>query len=319
MPELSILIVNFNTRELLQDCLRSIAQDEGVQAEIIVVDNASRDGSAAMVRADFPQVCVLENDENEGFAKANNRAIARAGGQYLLLLNSDTVVHPGALQVMTDFLAAHPRAGAVTCRLLDADGSVQACVSGTPGPILLLFRLCGVSRIFRDQRLRQRARQAAGFFLGSTIRSYLDPYVSQSPAQVENISGACLMLRREAIEQVGLLDESYFMYFEDMDYCLRLRQAGWKLYYLPEGEIVHLVGRSSSGRMRDFSLHSYRSLFALYRRHFPPRTLAVVRLLVLLSSSLRWLWNLVAGSFTNSSICRQNRQDLQSVIRLCLE
>lgn len=319
MPDLSVIIVNFNTRALLQDCLRSIAQDATAQAEVMVVDNASSDGSAGMVRSEFPWVWLQENQENAGFAKANNAAIPQARGKYVLLLNSDTVVRPGAFRVMADFLATHPQTGGVTCRLLNADGTVQACTSGTPGPMLLFFRLSGLSQVFYNQRLRSLVRRYGGLFLGSTIRSYLEPYVSQSATEVENISGACLMLRREAIDQVGLLDESFFMYFEDMDYCLRLRNAGWKLHYLPQGEIVHLVGRSSGGRMLHYSVHAYRALFAMYRRHFSARALVIVRFLVLTLSSLRWFWNLVLGSVTSSSIYKRNRQDLQCVIRLCLE
>jgi len=319
MPKLSVIIVNFNTRALLEDCLRSIAHSEAATAQVMVVDNASGDGSAEMVRAAFPWVELLEPRENVGFAKANNAALAQARGNYVLLLNSDTVVRPGALDAMAEFLVAHPGAGGVTCRLLNPDGSLQACTSGTPGPLLLFLRLSRLSRLVRGDRVRQILGTRFGFLLGGTIRSYLQPYASVAPTEVENISGACLMLRREAIDQVGLLDESYFMYFEDMDYCLRLRKAGWKLYYLPQGEIVHLVGQSSGGRMLHYSVHAYRGLFAMYRRHFPARDLVIVRLLVLVLSAVRWLWNLLAGSVSRSALRERNREDLQSVIRLCLE
>jgi GT2 family glycosyltransferase len=319
-PRVSIVIVNFCTRRLLRDCLACVRDEGSSGLEVIVVDNHSVDGSGEMVRTEFPGVQLIENTENLGFAKANNQAIRRAKGGYVLLLNSDTVVRPGALRAMADFLDARPEAGGVTCRLLNPDGSLQACVSRRPGPVMLLFRLSGLSRLVRGDRVRRALRRYLGWLLGSTVRSYLDPYIAgEFPVEVENISGACLMLRREAIDQVGLLEESFFMYFEDMDYCLRLRRAGWKLYYLPQGEIVHFVGASSGGRMRNFSVHSYRSLFTMCRRHFPPRTLAFVRLLVLLSSSLRWLWNLIAGSVTSSPACRRNREDLRNVIRLCLE
>jgi GT2 family glycosyltransferase len=320
MPDLSVLIVNFNTRKLLEQCLRSLAQDKTVEAEVIVVDNASCDGSAGMVREEFPYVCLLENQENEGFARANNRAIKRARGRFMLLLNSDTLVRPGALRAMADFLDANSAAGGVTCRLLNPDGSLQACVSRRPGALMLLLRLSGLSRLVCGDPPRRAIRRYLGWALGATVRSYLDPYVARNAAlEVENISAACLMVRRAAIEQVGLLDESYFMYFEDMDYCLRLRAAGWKLFYLPWGEIVHFVGQSSGGRMRNFSIHSYQSLFRMYRKHFPARTAAGVRYLVLILLSLQWLWNLVAGSVSDSAECKRNRQDLQSVMRLCLE
>ncbi len=316
----SVIIVNYCTRELLRDCLASLRSEGGAGIEVIVVDNGSRDDSAAMVREEFPEVRLIENSENLGFAKANNQGIRQAHGKYLLLLNSDTVVRPGALQTMAEFMDTHPIAGGVTCRLLNADGSIQACVSKKPSPMLLFFRLSGLSGLLRSDRLRRHLSRHFGFLLGGTLRSYLEPYAAGcAPVEVENISGACLMLRGKAVEQVGLLDEAFFMYFEDMDYCLRLRNAGWKLYYVPAGEIVHLVGQSSGGRMRNYSVYSYRSLFCFFRKHYPSRTLFAVRVLVFLASSVQWLWNLTFGSFRNRPVRRRNRFDLEQVIRLCLE
>jgi GT2 family glycosyltransferase len=134
---------------------------------------------------------------------------------------------------------------------------------------------------------------------------------------VENISAACLMLRRDAILDVGLLDENFFMYFEDIDYCLRLRQAGWRLYYLRDGEIVHLVGQSSGGRMRNYSVHSYRSLFYFYRKHYSIYCLGLAKAMVWSLSGLRWLWNLGSGWMSGDRIHAQNRQDLRSIMNLC--
>ena len=316
--EVSIVIVNFNTRELLRNCLLSIRASD-LDAEVLVVDNASADGSQKMVRAEFAEIKVIENTENLGFSAANNAGIRQAQGKFVLLLNSDTIVKPGAVVAMAKFLDAHPEAGGVTCRLLNADGSIQACVSGRPGPAMLFFRLFGFSRLVRGDRARRALSRWFPFLVGSTVRGYLDPYTAEVPTEVENISGACLMLRREAIEQVGLLDENFFMYFEDMDYCLRLRSAGWKLYYLPAGEIVHLVGQSSGGRMRDYSIHSYRSLFYFYRKHYPLRTRFAIRLVVLAGSLFRWVCNLVQAPFVRSVACRKNRRDLAEVMRICFQ
>lgn len=315
--EVSIVIVNFNTRELLRDCLLSL-RATAPNSEIVVVDNASADGSQDMVRIEFAGTKLIENVENLGFSAANNAGIRQAQGRFVLLLNSDTIVKPGAVVAMAEFLDAHPEAAGVTCRLLNTDGSIQACVSGRPGPAMLFFRLFGFSRLVRGDGAR---RALARWFplLGSTVRGYLDPYTADVPIEVENISGACLMLRREAIEQVGLLDENFFMYFEDMDYCLRLCSAGWKLYYLPAGEIVHLVGQSSGGRMRDYSIHSYRSLFYFYRKHYPLRTRFAIRLVVLAGSLFRWGCNLVQALFVRSVVYRRNRKDLEEVMRICLQ
>jgi GT2 family glycosyltransferase len=286
--------------------------------EVIVVDNASSDRSREMMIAEFPDIALIRNSVNLGFAKANNQGILEAHGKYILLLNSDTVVRPGALRAMAGFLDVHPEAGGVTCRLLNADGTIQACVSRRPGPMLLFFRLSALSRLFRSDGLRGFIRGHLRFLLGATLRGYFDPYtVTNAPVEVENISGACLMLRREAIDQVGLLDENFFMYFEDMDYCLRVRAAGWKLYYVPGGEIVHLVGQSSSGRMRDYSVHSYRSLFYFYRKHYSRWTQLVVRILVLLSSAVHWTYSVARGKFSGSAADPRNQDALKEVIRLC--
>ena len=317
---LSVIIVAFNTRELLRDCLTSIGAHRDSLLETIVVDNMSTDGSAQMVRANFPEVRLIENSENLGFSRATNQGLKEAKGKYFFLLNSDTVVRPCALTAMKDFLDGHPDAGGVTCRLLNADGSIQASVSKRPGPMLLLFRFSRVSRLIKSDGARRFLRTYLGFLMGSTARSYLDPYTAVStPIEVENISAACLMMRRQAVQEVGPFDEKFFMYLEDTDYCIRLRDAGWKLYYVPTGEIVHLVGRSSGGQMRDYSVHSYRSLFYFYQKHYSLMTLVVVRLLVFCTIVSRWLWSLICGRFSNPLHYRKNRLDLEQVMRLYFE
>jgi GT2 family glycosyltransferase len=304
----------------LRDCLASLHSDTIDGAELLVIDNASSDCSADMAKEEFAQVRLIENSENIGFAKANNQGIREAKGKYILFLNSDTVVRPGALRAMAEFLDAHPEAGGATCRLLNADGTIQACVSRRPGPMLLFFRLSGFSRLFRSNGRRRVLRKYLGLLLGSTVRGYLDPYITVSaPFEVENISAACLMLRREVIDQVGLLDENFFMYFEDMDYCLRVRAAGWKLYYVPSGEIVHLVGQSSGGRMRNYSVHSYRSLFYFYRKHYSPWTRFIVRSVVLLSSAVRWTCSMVRAQISGAADDRRNQDALKEVIRCCFK
>jgi len=320
LSDISIVIVNYNTINLLRDCLVSLMQIEGRSCETIVVDNASVDGSAEMVEKEFPSVVLLRNQQNSGFSKANNQGMRRAKGKCILLLNSDTVVRPGAIAAMAEFLISHATVGAVTCRLLNADGTIQASISNRPGPVLLFFRLLGVSRLISGDRARRWLSRTAGFFLGKTIRSYLAPYSTRnSPVEVENISGACLMLRREAVEQIGFLDEGFFMYFEDMDYCLRLQNAGWKMYYLPQGEIIHLVGRSSGSRMRNYSVHSYRALFYFYKKHFSYATVVFVRSMVITTSSLKWLWNWTRSRFSEEPVYRQNETDLKQIIHSCFE
>lgn len=259
MVDLSILIVNWNTRDLLADCLRSIAdcrfkiQDSqssivNLQSEIIVVDNASTDGSAAMVRERFPWVKLIENAENVGFARANNQGIEQAMGRCVLLLNPDTVAHPGALEALVAFMDAHSAAGACGARLLNADGSLQHACHPMLTPGREFWRL-----IFLD-RLWPRAAYP------------IDRWDTVTPRRVEVIKGACLLLRREALDEVGLLDESYFMYTEEVDLCYRLTQAGWELWYVPAAVVTHYGERSSRQVKEAMYLQLYRSKVQFYRK-----------------------------------------------------
>jgi GT2 family glycosyltransferase len=317
---LSIIIVNYNTASLLRDCLNSLYRNEGKACELIVVDNGSIDGSAEVVAREFPSVRLIRNDDNPGFAKANNQGLKAATGTYLLLLNSDTVVRPGALDAMATFLDATPEAGAVACKLLNQDGTVQASVHERPGPVLLLFRLLGVSRLVRGDMARRWFGRVFGVVLGKTVGAYFIPYATGGDAiEVQGLSGACLMLRSEAVAQIGLLDERFFMYLEDLDYCLRLRQAGWKLYYVRSGEIVHLVGASSGNRMRNYSAQSYRSLFHFYRKHFSRPMVEMARVMVLIAIGTRWAWYWTGSKLSNGATYRQNASDLEQILRTCLD
>jgi GT2 family glycosyltransferase len=311
---LSIVIVNYNTRGLLRDCLQSLRHNGAAEWETIVVDNHSLDDSVALVRSEFPGVHIIPNSDNVGFSKANNHGIQAARGDYILLLNSDTVVLPGTLQTMTGFMAAHPEAGAVGCRLRSPDGSIQASAGRDSrlGITPLFFRLSGLSAMVRGNRSRSFVRRQLGFALSPAMRACLDAYTAgDSPLQVETLSGACLLLRRKAIAEVGLLDENFFMYLEDLDYCIRLRRAGWRLYYLPGAELLHLVGKSSGGRMRASGVQSYESLFYFYRKHYPARTQVAARLLVLSAFCCRWVWSRIRNTD------RENRSEIGQVIALC--
>jgi GT2 family glycosyltransferase len=316
----SIVIVTYGTRKSLRDCLQSIQVNSVSDQETIVVDNHSLDDSVAMVRTEFPEVRLIANEENLGFSKANNYGIRAASGEYVLLLNSDTVVLPGALQTMTEFMVGHPEAGAIGCRLRSADGSIQASAGRHErlGLTPLFFRLSGISQLIRSARARRFVRQHFGFAFGRRLRACLDAYVAgDSPLEVETLSGACLMLRRAAIAQVGGLDENFFMYLEDLDYCIRLREAGWKLYYLPAVHIIHLGEASSGGRMRRQSVRTYESLFYFYGKHYSVWTVRLARFMVLVVFGLRWMWTLASSYLSEHRFDEPDRSDLAKVIHLC--
>jgi GT2 family glycosyltransferase len=251
--DLSILIVNWNTRDLLFDCLTAILSDPGwltgYTAEIWVVDNASDDGTPDMVRQHFPWVKLIENRENVGFARANNQAIRQSAGDYLLLLNSDTAVKPHAVQKLLSFMAEHPKAGAAGARLLFADGTMQTSCYPAPSLSRELWRLLHLDAL----------RPYGAYRLSS--------WDSVTPRRVDVLLGACLMLRREVLEQVGLLDETYFMYTEEVDLCHRIRQVGWALYWVPEAVVTHFSAQSTKQAAVEMFLQLYRGKLLYFRKH----------------------------------------------------
>jgi GT2 family glycosyltransferase len=257
-PDLSVCIVNWNTREDLKQAITSVLESgREVSLQLVVLDNASRDGSAEMVREEFPGVTLIESDENLGFARGYNRAAAEAAGRHLLMLNPDTVAHPGALRRLVEFLDAEPAGGAAGPRLLNADGSLQYSCRRFPTPLAALLRNTVLGRLAPNNHY---------------TRDYLMADWDHSEVRaVDWISGAAMCIRREAWEQVGGFDEGYFMYAEDMDWCLRAQQAGWKVYYVPDAMIMHHIGRSSDQRPLPMVVAFHRSAARFYRRHYAPK------------------------------------------------
>jgi len=253
MLDLSILIVSWNTRELLAQCLRSVYGSAGeLTLEIVVVDNGSEDGSVEMVRRDFPQVRLVANDENKGFVRANNQALAMCRGRYVLLLNSDTKVLPGSLEKPVQFLDEHPNAGIVGVRLLNPDGSFQA--SYTPFPTLRqeFLILSGLGRWLIRPAFPSHGTQA-----------------DRGAQRIEGyIEGAYMMARSDAVDQIGAMDEHIFMYAEDVDWCYRFHRAGWEVWYLSAAPIVHYGGQSSKQRQGRMEAELYRSRVYFFRKHY---------------------------------------------------
>jgi len=244
---LSIIIVTWNVREQVRDCLLSLdvahLPDDW---EVILLDNASQDETVAMVRADFPTVHLIASEENLGFGAGNNRAAAHARGDYLLLLNPDTLVSQKAILTLLDFMDAHPRAGACSSQLHLPDGSPQPYTFGKDPKLGYLLRR-GWQRLVHGRMLHD--------------------WDLDFPQQMPWVSGAAMLVRREAWEEVGGFDEGFFMYFEDNDLCLRMRERGWEIWYNPDVSIIHLGGQSAQHMA--FSGRTYQqSLIYFYRKHY---------------------------------------------------
>lgn len=275
MLDLSIVIVNWNTRDLLKDCLSSIYKTIlKLSYEIWVVDNGSSDGSVEMVEREFPQVKLIKNEENLGFAKANNQAIKESKGNYILVLNSDTIILPNALDRMVEFMNTNKNVGMIGGRILNADGSIQlTCGRAFPT----------IWSIFLEKTLSSQ--------LFSGIRTIKKCLSSQWPrdrfCEVDVVNGSCMMVRRKTINKIGPLDEQYFLYWEHVEWCKRIKEAGWKIYLLPEAQIVHLGGRSVEYLDDRGIILSYQSLVKYFKRHHKKVPSLLLKYLSILEMVLR--------------------------------
>jgi GT2 family glycosyltransferase len=258
---LSIVIVSYNVHDRLRDCLRNLSGQR-----VIVVDNASGDGSTAMVRTEFPAVELIANANNRGFAAACNQGIAANTDEFILILNPDTLVTPAALHTLLDVIQAEPRAGACGPRILNPDGSLQPSCRRFPTLPRLLLDEFGLGKLF------PRSKLFAGYRLTWWAHDQL--------REVDQLMGAALLLRRAALEQVGTFDERFFMYFEEVDLCLRLHDAGWKVLFVPEAQVMHHGGQSARQVLPEATLYRYRSLGAFYRKHYPAWHLAVLKVAI---------------------------------------
>jgi GT2 family glycosyltransferase len=286
---LSIIIVNCNTKELLDACLSSIlAHGTGFDLEIFVVDNASTDGSTQMVKQKYLTVHLMENSENVGFARANNQAIEKARGDYLFLLNSDAVILPGTIDAMVKFMDAYPMVGALGAKLLSQDLVPQISCRHFPTVFTILSQFFGLSAMFPRSRL-----------WGRYDMGYWD---HRQARKVDCVPGTALFVRKSTIQQVGPLDGNYFLYFEDTDWCYRINQAGWEVFFLPQAEVIHRGGASAAksheGMFYDKTLsrESFSSLFYYFRKFhgsLPVLLLKVFIPISLIMRMLRWTFPLL--------------------------
>lgn len=253
--KLSVVVVSWNTRDLLDRALSTLRADlAGIQAEVFVVDNNSHDGSADMVAKKHAWTTLIANDRNLGFAAGNNQAFKLAKGDSVLLLNPDTEVIKGAIPRLINFLEANPLAGVVAPQLLNSDGSIQRSCREFPTFVNMGYELLGLSRMFPD-KARFRAYKMLDFD-------------HMQERQVDQPEGACLLVRKEVLQEVGTFDEGFFMLFEEVDWCYRIKQSGWQIWFTPSAQIVHHYGQSIKQVKPQMIISSHKGLYRFWHKHY---------------------------------------------------
>ena len=275
MKTLSIIIVNYNVRDFLMHALESIQRAVvKIPHEIFIVDNASVDGSVEMVKNRFPDVNLIENQINKGFAAANNQAMKASSGEFIVLINPDTVVQEDTFSRLIEFMKKNPDAGAATCKILNPDGSFSVdSRHSIPTPMTAFWKQIGLNRLFPKSKIFARYNL-----------TYLD---ENEIYPVDAISGSFMFIRRDTFEKVGYLDEDYFMYCEDVDYCYRITRSGWKVYYAPVSDIIHYKGESTKKNNLDYVLNFNKSLYLFYKKHFHQKYFFIFSWFILLGIFLR--------------------------------
>ena len=261
MVDISFIIVNWNTRDILMDCLNSIYKTvTDIEVEIYVVDNNSTDGSQAAVKKEFPEVKLIGNKTNTGFAHANNQALSIMQGKFAVLLNSDAVLKEGAIKKLLAFMTGTSDAGIAGVQLLNEDGSRQNSIDNFPSI---------ETEIFNKSILRLIL---PGKYPGKNM-SYKDPI------EVDSVIGACMIIRKEAMGEVGVFDEDYFIFLEETDWCFRMYKKGWKVYHVPDAEVLHLSGHSKKKNPWRSQIEYYKSLYKFFRKNRTPASYLALRIL----------------------------------------
>lgn len=291
-PDVSVVIVSYNTRELLLSCLKSVADSRGMgDVEVIVVDNASGDGSRDAVRKEFPSVKLIESKSNLGFSGATNLGMDAASGRYFLLLNSDAEVRPDGIKLLRDFMDANPECGAAGPRLVYDDGRTQPSIDSVPNLLTEFLHLFRITKLIPGETAR-RAIAPAMKFTGKTVGTYFKTYEGGlEPYEVDCVSGACMIVRADAVKAIGGLDTSFFMYMEDMDWCVRFKEAGYKVFYVPEVEVVHHVGGSGTADKQTSEntlVARYESRLRFFAKHRGRGALFMERAMMAEAFAIRW-------------------------------
>ena len=276
--KLSIITVSFNTQKLLKQTLSAVYDSKFPQGklEVFVVDNNSQDGSVGMVKKQFPKAKLIQNKDNLGFAKANNQAIKKAKGEYILLLNSDTKLYPDSLQKLIDFMDSHPKAGVASGQLLYTNKQIQPHGGYLPH----LTNVAAWMLFIDDIPIVRRSFPA----YQHTAKSFY-----KHPRQLGWVQGACMIIRSRLISKIGPLDDNIFMYGEDIDFCQRAQKAGWQVWNVPDANVIHYQFASSKGISENALLGEYKGIKYIFKKHKPKWQIPILRILLKLGASLRIL------------------------------
>ncbi|KYH30673.1 N-acetylglucosaminyl-diphospho-decaprenol L-rhamnosyltransferase [Clostridium tepidiprofundi DSM 19306] len=283
--DLSVIIVNYNTKDLLKQTIDSVIKTtKNIKYEIIVSDNNSHDGSIEMMKEVFPQIKLIENNDNLGFSKGNNVAIRESKGRYVLLLNSDTVVLDNCLEQCVNYMDKHKYTGVLGCKVVLKNGELDhACRRGFPTPQASLYYMLKLNKFWPNNEK----------YTQYTLSHLNEDEINE----VDSVMGAFMMVRREAIEKVGLLDETFFMYGEDIDWCYRIKEAGYKVVYYPKANIIHYKGASSSKKPFKTIYEFHRAMYIFYNKHYREKYSFLITILVYIGIMLKLVLTLIRNVF----------------------
>ncbi len=296
MVDVSVIIVSWNTRDILKQCLESLYKEtEGLRYEVIVVDNHSSDGTVRMIRKEFPDVRLIKNPENRGFAAANNQGIQASKGEFLLLLNSDTIILNNAVKKVFDFACEQEGAAATGCRVLNKNRTLQRNCFMFPSVLNMFLSTTYLYKLFPENR-----------FFGREQMTWWD---MENKKRVDVVTGCFILVRNAAVREVGSLDERFFMYAEETDWCYRFKKSGWEVYYTPDAEIIHLGGQSSKKVREKMIIQLRLSLLDFMKKHHSGLEYRAACFLVFMFFVLRVpYWSLKGLMSSDAIFCRQRKK-----------
>lgn len=318
--EVSIIIVNYNTKDLLRNCLNSIINTTSdLSYEIIVSDNNSKDGSVEMIKSEFPKVLLIENEINGGFAYGNNKGIKISSGDFIFLLNSDTIILNDAIFKMLQYMKENKKIGILGPKLLNPDLTDQTSVFAYPTIFKEFASIFEIKKLLNNKLFKKFIMKISIKFLSNDVNQYLNNFKAKREIEtVEVLVGAAMLIRREVIEKIGGLDEDYFMYYEEIDYCLNSAKHGWPCVFYPEAEIIHLIGQSSK-KLNSFTfITRYKSMLHYFEKNHGNGKKNIVKFILIIGLNFRRLKEVIFSILHIKNHSKQNTKIYKDTIKMVL-